>query len=522
MRWLALAAAASVAPLPAAAQGSRFWRAEERAVISDFSEVVALAATDRLVFVATRNGLGLYDRQFRRWEVPITFVDGYPRESVRAALADPTDESVLLATAQGLIRYRPLLRQFESVVIPGGVRAMFYDRDDPFRGIYVLTGAGWELLPGGSFIPMPATGLPPPGRRVGQLTLDEFFARQPVADAMRGVVLTDERFRTFRYTSAVAVPLAEEYYLGTDGLGVIRLDAPIAQFERLPFGLLAPGVGALLAVPGGVWAGTDHRSRRSGLAFVGEDLQRYAYREGPRATGLGITGVRALLGREDEIWAATDRGVWRFAPDGDARRLGTAQGLPDEDTFALAQGPSGVWVGTAFGLAFVTNDGVVRRLGRGVPVPVLALSAARDTVWVGTTDGLGRATPDQGIFLPPDVAAVPDLKTAIVAIAQVADTVVVSSIDRIIWRAPGEEWRVERLVSPDLGPVFALAPDAGGVWIGGQRGIAFFRFAIRDYRFYRVPGDVPGPVRDLVVNGEYLWVATEAGLVRFARAALIP
>ena len=32
-----------------------------------------------------------------------------------------------------------------------------------------------------------------------------------------------------------------------------------------------------------------------------------------------------------------------------------------------------------------------------------------------------------------------------------------------------------------------------------------------------VPGDVPAPVRDLVVDPAYLWLATDSGLVRFAR-----
>jgi len=339
---------------------------------------------------------------------------------------------------------------------------------------------------------------------------------------MRAATLIDDRLRSFRYTGAAVVPVAEEYYIGTDGLGVIRLEGLAGRFEQLNFGLLAPGAGALVAVPGGVWVGTDHRSRRSGLTFVGDDLQRYTFREGPRVTGLGITGVRALIARQDEIWAATNRGVVRFGPDDQTRVLSRGDGLPDEETFALAQGPSGVWVGTAFGLAFVTDDGEVHAVGEGPPVPVLALTAARDTVWVGTTNGLGVATPAGDLVVPPDIAAVPDLKTAVVGVTRVADTLVVASLERLLWRAPGGDWEIERIIANEIGPIFAMVADSGGVWIGAERGIGFFRFVTRDYRFYYTPGDVPGPVHDLAVSGPYLWVATEAGVARFARSALIP
>jgi ligand-binding sensor domain-containing protein len=518
--WKLLLVALAAVAEPAAAQGSRLWRPEERIVVSDFTVVDAVAASDAYVFVATANGLGLYDRRFRRWEPPRSIADGYPAEPVVAALADPADESLWLATALGLVHYRPVFREFERIAAGGGVRELMYDREDPFSGLYLRDATGWRFLQRGSMIPGPALRLPPVSRRVGSLSVDRLMSQQPTVDAMSGMILTDERLRTFAYTSAVEVPLTEEYYLGTNGLGLIQYDVLVAQFNRLPFGLLAQGVGAVTVVPGGVWVGTDHRSRRQGFTFVGEDLQRFEYEEGPRATGLGITGVRAMIGRGRDIWAATNAGVVVFQPGGYTRTLRTVQGLPDEETFALAQGPSGVWVGTAFGLALVSDDQTITRIGR-TPVPVLALSAARDSVWVGTTDGLAFATPGGDLLIPPDVAANPDLRVAIVAIAQVADTLVVASVDRIMWRAAGE-WLIERVISPEIGSIFALAPDSGGVWLGGARGISFYRFATREFRSYLTPGDVPGPVHDVAVSGDYLWVGTEEGLVRFTKSALIP
>jgi hypothetical protein len=56
--------------------------------------------------------------------------------------------------------------------------------------------------------------------------------------------------------------------------------------------------------------------------------------------------------------------------------------------------------------------------------------------------------------------------------------------------------------------------------VGGRNGLLRFGFAAGDVRAYRAPGDVPGPVRGIASDRQYLWVATEAGLVRFERSAL--
>jgi ligand-binding sensor domain-containing protein len=509
---------ATAAPL--AAQ-SRNWTERERIIITEFRQVRAVAASDVRVFVVTADGLGLYDRRFQKWEAPVTHTEGFPREPVVAALADPADDAVWLGTMSGLYLYRPLFRQFERFIIPGGVRGFAYDRGDPFRGIYLRTAGGWEFLSRGSFMPN-REPLPPAGRRVGPLTIEDVMAREPMVEAMRAAVLVDERLRTLSWTAAAVVPGTDEYYLGTNDGGVMRFDALSARFEPMPFGLLSPGAGAVLAVPGGVWVGTDGRGRRGGLTFVSDDLQRYAYEEGPRGTAFGGFAVRALMARGREIWAATEAGIARVVPDREFGRLSRVNGLPDDDTYSLAQGPSGVWIGTAMGLGFLAEGEDEVHQSAGPPVPVLALSAARDTAWVGMTAGLGVVVPGGDILVPHGWDSIPEMREAIVAVTRVADTVVAATTDRILWKPPGGGWRVERSVGPHVGVIYALAADQGGVWVGGRNALVRFGFAGSDLHVFRVPGDIPGPIRGISVDQRYLWLGTEGGLVRFDRAALTP
>src|SRR5213594_2419817 len=81
------------------------WRPEDRALISDFSAVEAVAASPFSVFAATAHGLTIYDRQARTWRLPVTSLDGYPPARVYAALADVVDNAVWLGTTDGWARY---------------------------------------------------------------------------------------------------------------------------------------------------------------------------------------------------------------------------------------------------------------------------------------------------------------------------------------------------------------------------------------------------------------------------------
>jgi len=511
---LMVLAAAGTEPLVAQ---TGFWREDERVIITDQSVVYAVAATESRVYVATTTALGMYDLRFGQWMPPVTETDGYPRAPITAAVADPTEDAVWLGTATSVIRFRPMLRTFDAYPVVGGVRTLAFDRDDAFSGLYILTATGWQQLPPGAFAPAPAP--PPRGRLVRPLDPPELDRRLPFLRTMGAQALMDQRMRTFRFTTGAVVPGIEEYWVGTDGMGVFRVDALTATIERMPTGLLGSGAGAVLAVGDGVWVGTDERSQRTGLTWVSADLQRYAYEEGPPATGFRASVVRTLAARGKEIWAGTDQGVVRVEPGVATRRLQTVDGLPDDDVFALTDGADRVWVGTARGLAYVPHDTVEVERTEGPFVPALAAAAVRDSAWVGFTDGLALAAPDGQVFVAPGADTLPELRGAIVAVTTLGDTVVAATPDRLIWRAGTGPWHVDRYLT-EVGPIYALAGDEGGLWVGGGAGFARVRLAANAIVPHPIPRDAPAAVRGIAVTDRYLWLATPAGLVRFTRDAI--
>src|SRR3989442_7275795 len=218
VRWL-VAALLSVGPsfhLSVHLSAQR-WRPEDRALISDFSYVEAVAVSPFTVFAATTHGLTIYDRQARTWRLPVTSLDGYPAARVRVALADGVADAVWLGTADGWARYDATVRTWEQGVVPGGVASLMLDARDQASGIFVQGASGWGFLPRGALFPVQDRPLPPPGQRVTPLDPRRALAQAPFAEAMRALILTDARLASYRFTAAAGSPARSERFSACAG-----------------------------------------------------------------------------------------------------------------------------------------------------------------------------------------------------------------------------------------------------------------------------------------------------------------
>jgi ligand-binding sensor domain-containing protein len=187
----------------------------------------------------------------------------------------------------------------------------------------------------------------------------------------------------------------------------------------------------------------------------------------------------------------------------------------------LAPAPDGVWIGTTRGLAVITADNRVVRIG-GFAQPVLSLLAVRETLWVGSVAGLGVLPPGAaGPVVPSALAAEPALRAPVVALARTGDTLVAVLEDQVAWRDPAAgRWTVTRPRAA-LGRLTAAAGDVGGVWLGGQIGLAWWSVARGTFQGLTIPGDVSAAVRDLAATPPWVWVATDSGVVRLRRDAVV-
>jgi hypothetical protein len=525
---LALAAAASGARAQPAT--SRAWRPDERTVVTDLSHVTAVAATDLVVYAATRRALAVYDRGSGVLREIVGVLDGYPPGPVTAMVADPGDDTAWLAGLGLWVSYEPLGRRFTSGPLPGPADAVVLDSSDPSRGAFFHTGAGWYFVPRVGLFAQPTSDVPPPGRRIGALGPAELLARAPAFDAVRLEIERDALLRTWRLTSAVMTPARNEIFVGTDGNGVFRVDPTTYETQRLPAGLLATSTGAVADEDGRVCAGSGapygglrRAGTRRGIACFRPDLTDFSYYEGTSVAGLPAGTVRRLLSTRDALWVAGDQGALRLDPrSGDVRQLHGREGLPSEDVRALTAVSDGVWIGTARGVAFVPDTGSAPRATRSLMLDaaVLALAARGETLWVGTAAGLYILPPGADA---PEAAAPdrPELSAPVVALAASGDTLLAATESRLAWHA-GAQWHV--LVPPGapIGRLTALAADRAGFWVAGSAGLAFFQPARGVWRALTAPGDVPQPVLDVAAGRDYVWAATPGGVVRLARSVLVP
>jgi hypothetical protein len=511
-----------LAASPARAQSpSRDWRPEDRTVIGDFSRITAVATAIDRVYAASPSQVLIWNPQFHQWQGPYDPPDPQILLRVTGALVDPLDNSLWLAGSDRWIHFQPELQIWDQGVVSGGVQAIAFDANDPTSGLFLRTRQGWLVLSRGSITPTPTRG---PVRPVSPARVDDVLRSNPALQANTAQILVDPRLHVARFTAAARSFDNLGWYLGTSGVGLLFLPDGAALPDRLPFGLRSPVAGAVLGWPDGVWTATDRTpTAEAALTFVASDLKVFRSLQGLPASGLPFNQVRKMAGQGSALWAATDRGVVRIATDdGRVDLLDEARGLPDGVVYAVVSRQGRITVGTRRGVARVDDSLRIVRIAPRFVDPVVAVFPTGDSVWVGTRRGLLLALPGQEDVVRPAALASPSLQASIVALGSLGDTVVALTRDQFLWRDPGTQaWTLGPNLSGLLGGLVGFVADGPGFWVAGERGVAFARLSTPPIRPLR-EGDLPGQSTDLAVDAEFLWVATDAGLVRFRLDAIRP
>jgi ligand-binding sensor domain-containing protein len=384
--------------------------------------------------------------------------------------------------------------------------------------------------------PVDPSRVPPAAARSQQSSLAEVYATYPSLRGAAPLLTRDADLRSWPVMSGAISPDRSEVWLGTAGGGLFRVDPLFLKGEQLPFGPLQTATGALARDSDGVWMaglGGATGALRSGLAHTSGDLQLWRWLASP-ALSRTLAGARArrISVRGEELWIATDNGAVSLdanAPE-HALRWSATNGLPDDRALSVAASDSGAWVGTARGLAFVASTPSTRaarstdvRANAGLPAPVRALLLAGDTLWVGSDAGVllvRGAAPDS----TPRRLNISDARIArpIMALAR-SDSLVAAATDRdLLVIDVARAALVPRFDAVDISPiapVAALAMDANTIWLAGQGGVLVVSRSSGASRLLAAPGPIPAQALDVVLDPNFAWVATPAGVVRLRRAS---
>jgi ligand-binding sensor domain-containing protein len=522
MRCFLAVTFAAVLASPAFSQSfSRDWRPEDRTVLGDFSRVRAIATSSDRVFITSPAGVLIWNPQFQRWEGSFDPPQRGLLDGVFASLADPLDNSLWLARPDGWVHYQPDIQLWDQGAVPEGVLGIAFDQDDPASGLYLRTRRDWELLPRGGTVPAPAR---PPARPLVPGSIGEAIRSNPTLQANAAAILSDARLRTVRYTAAARSFDNRGWYLGTSGIGALYLPDGSPLPQRLSFGLPSDRVGAVFSWPGGVWAATNRTTLAdASLTFVAEDLDQFHSLPGTSAVGTPFSQVRELAGQGRALWAATDLGVARVqAADSSLELVDERRGLPDSRVYSIVSRTGRIVVGTAHGLARLGDSLKVERVAPEYSGAVYTVFPAGDSVWAGTPAGLLLAIPGGADLVRPAGMASPSLQASVVDLSPLGDTLVALTQAQLLWRDPRSgRWTLGPDLSGLLGRLRRFVADGPGFWVAGDRAVGFARLGTPPLRPLR-EGDLPGAANDLAVDDQFLWVATDGGLVRFRLSAIRP
>ncbi len=502
---------------PLFAQG-RDWPTDQRALLGDFTRIVAVATSTDRVFAVTPSALLVYVPSQHQWEGPYSPREPQALREVRQALFDPLDGALWLVTRSGWLRFDPSIQRWEGGSVPGAVSDAALDQDNPVGGLFLRTGNGWYNA-GRDGVAFPASA---PRRPLRPVSVEEAVRSNPSIQATSAMLTVSSRVRDIRYISAARAQgfTGQGWYLGTSGAGLVFFGEAAGLPEVLTFGLPSERVGAVFAGSDGVWAATDRTgSSDPSLTFIAQRLHEFRWYQGPRATGLPFIAARRMLGMGSALWLATDNGVVRYIPrEDEATRFPGGGGLPDSRVYDIAQRQGRLVAATAHGIASYDDSTGFTRLAPGFVDQALSVALSGDTVWVGTALGLFASVPGQSDLLQPTaLAEALSARIPVVDITWRGDTLVALNEDRLLWRDPGTgQFTQSPRLGGSIGRLHTVVNGRNGLYVAGDRGVGFAGLRTPIVRPFTIPGDVPGQVTDIAADDEFLWVATLRGLVRFS------
>src|SRR5690606_6962426 len=451
------------------------------------------------------------------WEVPQQAPTPMALARVRHGIVDPLDQSLWLGGDDGVIHFDPVMQRWERVAVGGRVTRLAIDRANPAGGIWIATSDGWLVIRRGEFAPSPA---PPPNTLQSPPDLETAYREIPSLRASGQIISLGPGLTPGRITAVGRLQTQGDWLIGTDRAGLLRIDPISVEPRRMTPGLPGEMVGALAAVPGGVWVATDQELSRgipSALSFVPDHLGGTDVRHGDLAMGLGFSAARRILPGNRVLWLASDRGLVEYGiDDNETRSWGEPDGLRDQRVLTVANWQGDVMVGTMRGVALLDGQGDVSLPVPNLIDPVYALFPLRDTMWIGSGVGLAMMVRgDSGVTGAPAWRGTSSTFRPVIGIGLVGDTLVAMTRELVVRRDEVTgEWIPGAPTGSITGPLRAFHATEFGAWIGGERGAAFVTASGVPLHSLLVGRELPGPVTAITSSPGLLWVGTTRGLVR--------
>jgi ligand-binding sensor domain-containing protein len=466
---------------------------------------VTSAATDRdIVYFGTTGGVIRYDRIAGKWLEPLTVTDGIPDEHVDNIAYDPEWDRVWVSTPNGAAYYQPSFERWYT----GGEFPSNLARNDFNPGLYPLlaTEFGYSYQDG---------------------------------------QLTDPYLQRYSLTRGVSDGY-DDLFVGTWGLGPVVINTRYRELKLISFGPYNNDVSAAVELGDLIVTGSGFGDATSeGLTFYDKRTGRWQWYEPRLITGLASSRLTSAVESNDAIWLGTTYGLVRYSKtDSTFRTFADFSFLPSEYISSVARDSVLVYAGTDNGLGYIDLKGRRKHEGKDEPPDSADLRKSAGNagsadapakerllgwhinrvrtigqyLYVASEEGaLRRRINDGGKF---EFLNTPDgmLSTEIFDIASSGDSLYFATRDDIvIINTKTEEYGTvtdQRYFGS--WNILEIVPDGENIWSATDIGLWKYRLSDNYSRlFTAADGMISDDIRTIFLDGDYIWIATPEGLIRF-------
>lgn len=463
---------------------------------NNFRFITSVAQDQTYTYFGTTGGVIRYDRFAKRWLDPMTVSDGIPDKKIDNIAYDPSYDRLWVATSFGNAYYQPAFEQWYS----GSEFPSDLVRND-FRA---------------SAFPL--------------LTVEFGYSYQNGR-------ITDQVFRSYQLTRG-ADDGFNHLYVGTWGLGAGMISTRYGEFDFLRYGPYSDDVSALIRTGDSFWMGAGFAELvEPGISRTDTSLQEWHWYVPQYTDGLASARLACAVDDIKATWLGTNYGVVRYDKADDRfTTYGDFASLPSLDVTSLATDSAWVYIGTDNGLGYISRhfdrkkkykniDSLSAELDTPLPEKnrligwhINTLKVIDSYLYIGTDRGaLRRIINTYGDF---ERLNTPEnmLSDDILDIARTGDSLMFLTRNDIIVidTKSGAASTITDLEYYGSWHLRKFIIDGDHLWAATDIGLWMYRFSDGYHRLFTVTdGLISGDIRSLEILGDYIWMATPKGVVRF-------
>lgn len=447
---------------------------------SNFSYIHSIAVGFKYVYFGTTNGVTRYNISQKQWDSPLTGIEGLGNSEIYSIKVSFDDEKIWVRTESGFYEYTGLFNRWTPISqIP----------DESIN----------EARPGLDFDYIPPSGY---NYLNTGILIDLYNNEYPLRD------IVDDGWGN--------------RWIGTWGLGAFHSGNSSRIMEPLTYGLLQDNITAIYSDSGHLWmGGSDTGYTRPGFTVFDWSKNSFEHIEMEPGLLSYVSQVYAIAADGKKVYVGTDDGLLIIDKKQNEiiDHLKKISGLPDNRIISLLAHDNKLYVGTEYGLGLVDINSKLSETSFKTILPthaILSLDQIDNYIWIGTHLGsfrLNLSNEKLGYLKAAEISGKREI--SFIKHTEQKIWLMVDYELKAIDRNSAEIETFPEIIQYNDIRSIAVSDTIVAVATGGGLLLLFNGKKDRHFLYTVSDGLISNDIRDLVFDGDYIWLGTDKGLTRF-------